>query len=295
MRRALAAAGVPQPAFRVVDAGDDVAAAVADVGLPAVIKPPTLSAGQGVIRVDDVADGPAIASRVRAIAAAMGRSDDRLLVEEYVEGAEVALEAMVGSGELVPLALLDKPEPLVGPYFEETIFTTPSRHPTELRQEIERTVALAVAALGLAEGPVHAELRLGSGGPLLIEIAARPIGGLCGRALEFGVFGTSLETVLVRHALRLPQSGLGPTAPATGVMMIPIPNSGRLVAVEGLDPARAVAGVTGIEITIPIGERVRALPEGNRYLGFIFGRALTPAEVEATLRRAHEQLTITIH
>jgi hypothetical protein len=294
MRRLFADAGVPQPAYRVVTTADDLGAAATDLGFPVVIKPVSLSASQGVIRVDRPGDLDETAQRVRHIAAESGRSDATLLVEEYVPGAEVALEAMVADGKLIPLAMLDKPDPLDGPYFEETMFITPSRHSPATQDAIVHVVDAATAALGLAEGPVHAEARLGPAGVRMLELAARPIGGLCSRALEFGMLGSSLETVLVRHALRLPQGGLDPAAPASGVMMIPVPREGQLGAIAGLDAARGVAGVTGVEITVPPGEQLRPLPEGNRYLGFIFARGLDPEAVEESLRRAHHALSIDV-
>jgi biotin carboxylase len=294
MRRLFASAGVPQPAFRVVTTADNIAAAAGELGFPVVIKPVSLSASQGVIRVDHPGAVDEVAQRVRLIAAASGRADATLLLEEFVPGPEVALEALVADGKLIPLAILDKPDPLDGPYFEETMFITPSRHPTTVQGEIAAAAAAAVAALGLAEGPVHAEVRLGPAGVRILEVAARPIGGLCSRALEFGMLGSSLETVLVRHALRLPQGGLDPAAPASGVMMIPIPGEGRLGAIGGLEAARRVDGVTGVDITVPPGEQLRPLPEGNRYLGFIFARGLTPAAAEESLRRAHQELTIEV-
>ncbi len=293
MRDLFEAAGVPQPDYRIVTETDAAAEAAAAIGFPVIIKPVSLSASQGVIRVDDADGVEPVVEQVRRIARAMGR-DSTLLVEEFIPGPEVALEAMLADGQLIPLAILDKPDPLDGPYFEETMLVTPSRHPAEAQDSIVSVVAAAAAALGLREGPVHAEARVGPDGVRILEVAARPIGGLCSRALEFGMFGASLETVLVRHALRLPQGGLDAAAPASGVMMIPIPKAGRLASVSGIDEARSVAGITGVEITVPLGERLRPLPEGNRYLGFIFARALQPLAVEDALRQAHGVLKIEV-
>lgn len=293
MRGLFAAAGVPQPDYRVVTTKDDAAAAAASIGFPVVIKPVSLSASQGVIRVDDADGVEPVVNQVRGIANAMDR-DSTLLVEEFIPGPEVALEAMLADGQLIPLAILDKPDPLDGPYFEETMFITPSRHPVETQDSIVGVVAAATRALGLREGPVHAEARVGPDGVRVLEVAARPIGGLCSRALEFGMLGASLETVLVRHALRLPQGGLNAAAPASGVMMIPIPKAGRLASVSGIEEAGATAGITGVEITVPLGEHLRPLPEGNRYLGFIFARALEPSGVEEALRQAHGALEIEV-
>ena len=294
MRRALAAAGVPQPEHRTVGPSDDSAAVAAEVGLPCVVKPLSLSASRGVIRADDPEAATAAAARVRGILAeAGGDPEGLLLIERYVPGAEVAVEGLLRAGSLEPLAVFDKPDPLEGPYFEETIFTTPSRLPVEIVAAVTRTTADACAALGLREGPVHAELRTDDGHLWMLELAARSVGGLCSRSLRFGV-GVSLEEVILRHALGLPLDDLGREAAASGVMMLPIPKAGVLKEVRGQAEARAVPGVTGLEISIARGKAVRALPEADRYLGFLFARGETPEQVERTLRTAHGQLEIVI-
>ena len=255
---------------------------------PFVVKATSLSGSRGVIRAETAADVAAVVPRVRAIAGGGG-----VLVEEYVPGAEVAVEGLLRSGSLDVLAVFDKPDPLEGPYFEETIYVTPSRHDADVLSDVEKTVQRACDAVGLVEGPVHAELRLAQGGSVLLEIAARSIGGLCSRTLRFGA-GISLEEVILRHALGLDAGELRRTKAASGVMMIPIPRSGVLRGVEGVDEARAVAGVEGVEITIPAGQQVAALPEGDRYLGFIFASGEAPDVVEQSLRDAHSHLKIEI-
>ena len=294
MRAALANAGVTQPAFRVADAGADVAALAADLGPPCVVKPVSLSASQGVIRADDPAAAAAAADRIRAILADAGEDPaGRLLVERYVPGVEVAVEALLEESALRVLAVFDKPDPLDGPYFEETIYVTPSRLPAPVLDALGAAIGAAARALGLVEGPVHAEARIADGGVVVLELAARSIGGLCSRALRFGV-GVSLEELILRHALRLPLDGLRREPAASGVMMLPIPADGVLREVRGLEAARAVAGVAGLEITVARGKRVRPLPEGDRYLGFVFARGLTPAVVENALREAHRRLDVVI-
>jgi len=298
MRRALAAAGVAQPEFAVATGDDDAGrAAAAEVGFPAVVKPVSLSGSRGVIRVDDANAASLMAKRVRVILADAGEDPDGpLLVERFVAGDEVALEGLLRAGRLETLALFDKPDPLDGPYFEETIYVTPSGLDGAAQARIEKTVAAAAAAIGLREGPVHAELRLPPGGaPIVIEIAARSIGGLCSRSLRFGA-GASLEELILRHALGLPLDDGATTREraASGVMMLPIPDTGVLRAVHGQDDARATPGVDGLEITVAAGRRVRALPEGDRYLGFLFARGDTPGAVEAALRAAHGRLTVVI-
>jgi biotin carboxylase len=291
LRRALAAAGIAQPRFAELPPGGDVAA----VGFPAVLKPAALAMGRGVIRADDAEAARAAERRIRKIVAAA--ADDPaapLLLEEYVPGVEVAVEALLRGGRMETLAVFDKPDPLEGPYFEETIYVTPSRLPEAAHTAAEHLVASAAAAVGLREGPVHAEVRLDGERMWLIELAARSIGGLCGRTLRFGL-GVRLEEVILRHALGLPLEGrLRREEAAAGVMMLPIPGAGTLREVTGQDEATAVPGISDIRITIPAGGRLVPLPEGDRYLGFMFARGRTPDEVEEALREAHARLRIGI-
>jgi biotin carboxylase len=280
MREALAVAGVSQPAF----GADPVA-----VGFPCVLKPLSRSGSQGVIRADTPEQAEAAAARIRAI---VQDADAEILVEEFVPGPEVAVEAILTDGVLELLAIFDKPDPLDGPYFEETIYVTPSRKPPETLAAIERTTAQAAAALGLTEGPIHAEMRLNPD-PVVLELAARSIGGLCSRSLRFGL-GVSLEEVILRHALGLDPGHLRREDRASGVMMLPIPRSGTLKEVRGQDEARAVPDVAGLEISIARGKPVQPLPEGDRYLGFLFAKADTPEQVEQALRTAHAKLIVDI-
>ena len=294
MRRALAEAHVPQPCFALLAAGADVPTAARKIGLPCVVKPLSLSGSRGVIRAEDPDRARAAAERVRGILAATGEpADVPLLLESYVPGAEVAVEGLLCSGRLEVLAIFDKPDPLEGPYFEETLYVTPSRLPAAVLVEVERITAQAVRALGLREGPVHAELRVPDQGVRVLELAARSIGGLCSRALRFGA-GVSLEQLILRHALGLGADDLARESVAAGVMMIPIPRAGTLVEVGGQAQARAVEGIDGLQITIPRGRPVVPLPEGDRYLGFLFARGLTAAAVERSLREAHARLRVRI-
>ncbi len=294
MREALAASNVPQPRYAVLPAGADLLDATGVTGYPCVIKPLSLSGSRGVIRADDAAQAGIAAARVREIMADAGEAADApLLLESYLPGAEVAVEGLLRSGRAQLLAIFDKPDPLEGPYFEETLYVTPSRLPAGAQAEIERITARAATALGLREGPIHAELRVDGPRISVLEIAARSIGGLCSRALRFGV-GVSLEELILRQALGLDADDLGRESMAAGVMMIPIPRSGTLVEVAGQEQARDVPGIGGLEITIARGRPVVALPEGDRYLGFLFAGGPTPEAVEAALREAHAHLRITI-
>ncbi len=291
MRDCLAAASLPQPAYRIVARDADVASAATEVGYPCVVKPISLSASQGVIRADDATQAAAAGVRARAI---LGDSPEPLLVESFVSGAEVAVEGLLLGGQLRVLVVFDKPDPMDGPFFEETIYVTPSRQSPSILAAIEATAARAAAALGLVEGPVHIELRLSATGVVtILELAARSIGGLCARALRFGA-GISLEEVIVRHALGMELDGLAREPEASGVMMLPIRSAGVLEGVSGQERARAIEGVVGIEIAIASGRPVIPLPEGDRYLGFIFARGPTAKMVEDALRRAEAALDVHI-
>jgi biotin carboxylase len=290
LRARLAAGAVAQPDYRVVSPGQSVAAAAAQIGYPCVVKPVSRSGSQGVIRVDDGVQASAAAERVRAIVG----PGEPILVEGFVAGAEVAVEALLVGGVLEVLAVFDKPDPLEGPFFEETIYVTPSRQPAGILASLAATVAAAATAVGLREGPVHAELRVGADGRLVvIEVAARSIGGLCARALRFGA-GVSLEEVIVRHAVGAGLGGLRRETQASGVMMLPIRAAGVLEKVSGQAEALAVEGVVGLEITMSAGRAVVPLPEGDRYLGFVFARGPTPADVELALRRAEAALDVVV-
>ncbi|MEX0873970.1 MAG: ATP-grasp domain-containing protein [Actinomycetota bacterium] len=293
-RIVLSDAGLDQPAHRVVTVDGDVKFAAAAVGYPCVVKAIGLAGSRGVIRANNPDQLASAAMRVTSIIAPDGDEEiEPFLVEGYVPGLEVAVEGLLRSGSLEVLAIFDKPDPLEGPYFEESIYVTPSRLPASKQDAVVETVARACRAMGLVEGPIHAEVRLPDDRPLVLEIAARSIGGLCSRVLKFGA-GISLEEVIVRHGLGLELGDLQRSGSASGVMMIPIPKTGALKSVEGIDDARAVAGVDGIEIMIPVGHDVVALPEGDRYLGFVFASGETPERVEASLRQAHFALGITI-
>jgi biotin carboxylase len=298
-RTTLAAAGVPVPAFHLHGLDEDPEAAARGATYPCVLKPLVLSGSRGVIRADDADAFVEAWRRIerilrgarrerRPVEGAAGR---QLLVEAFVPGAEVAVEGLLRGGALELLAIFDKPDPLDGPYFEETIYVTPSRHPPALQEAIARVTAGACRALGLSEGPIHAELRLPPDGPVILEVAARSIGGLCSRTLRFGA-GLTLEELLVAHAVGIPIARARRDARAAGVMMIPIPRAGILHGVGGLDAARAVPGVEDVVITAPAGRALQPLPEGDSYLGFLFARGDRPDEVERALRDAHARLRI---
>lgn len=298
-RETLRAARIPVPEFFAFPAADSLEKILARVNFPCVVKPLSLAASQGVIRADNAAEFRAAISRIRALLASPEIQATRepalgeLLVERYIPGREVAIEALLDRGHLRVLALFDKPDPLEGPYFEETIYVTPSRLAESQQSALRECAAAATRALGLAHGPVHAEFRVNADGPWVLEVAPRPIGGLCSRALRFGPSRISLEELLLRHALDLGGFDLEREEHASGVMMIPVPRGGIFERVEGIEEAERVPGVTEIRITARLKDYVAAWPEGASYLGFIFARAATPAEAEAALRAAHAKLQFT--
>jgi biotin carboxylase len=298
MRQRLAEAGVPCPAAQVFGADEDPVAVATRVAYPVVLKPLLLSTSRGVIRADDSDAFIAAFQRVRRLLARPELStaeaaSRQILVEPFVAGAEVALEGILRAGELTVLALFDKPDPLDGPFFEETIYVTPSRHPPPTQVAIRDVAARAAVAMGLREGPVHAELRLSDRGPQVLEVAARSIGGLCARTLRFGLAHTSLEEVVLGQVLgRAPPPAR--VDEAAGVMMIPTPRGGVLREVRGLIEARAVPLVEDVVISARPGEVLVPLPEGSSYLGFIFARGRDPAEVESALRSAYARLTVEV-
>ncbi len=294
-RQLLAKATVPIPRFVLRELDEDPATIAKSIAYPCVLKPVRLSASRGVIRADNPQSFASAHARLRAIladpetAAACGDRARQYLIEEFIPGYEVAVEGLVVNRRLHVLAIFDKPDPLDGPFFEETIYVTPSQVPTGLQKAITDCADRAVRALGITEGAIHAELRYNERGPWLIELAARPIGGRCSAVLRFGT-GVTLEEIIVRHALGMPIPSLQRERQAAGVMMIPIPRAGTLQEVRGVAQAKAVPLVEDVQITAHPGERLVPFPEGSRYPGFIFARGETPAMVEAALRDAHRRL-----
>lgn len=222
-----------------------------------------------------------------------------MIVETYVDGVEVAIEGLVRDGRLHVIALFDKPDPLTGPFFEESIYVTPSRLDAASQRAAIDAVSDAVSALGLRHGPIHAEVRMDGNVPVVIEVAARSIGGLCSQVIRLVCTDApkevrSLENVILRQACGLPLGAIQCFDPAAGVFMLPVPASGVLRSVTGIDGAMSVAGITGVSISVPIGERLTPLPEGDRYLGFIFARGEGPDVVDRALRAAGLHLSVDI-
>lgn len=273
---------------------NDAGSAALPLQFPVVVKARRLSASRGVIRADTPQALTQAVQWVRGIQAKADRDASQLglVVESFIPGREHALEGLLQDGRLHVLALFDKPDALDGPYFEETLYVTPSRLPLEAQDEIVLTVQRACELAGLSSGPIHAEMRVNEQGVWLLEIAARSIGGLCGRMLRHAL-GMSLEELILRDALRLPLPQQQHRE-AAGVMMIPIPRRGIFLGTHDLEAALQVAGISDIQITASPGQIIAPPPEGSSYLGFIFARRISPAAVESSLRQAHERLVFEI-
>jgi biotin carboxylase len=296
-RDRLAQAGLRGPRYFELGIDTYPVEAAENAPYPCVLKPLALSASRGVIRADDEAT---FLSAFRRIAAMLDRIEDPgaaerrgILVEEYIPGSEVALEGLITDGSMRTLALFDKPDPMEGPYFEETIYITPTRFPLPVREAVVEQTAAAARAIGLDHGPIHAEMRVNESGVTMLEIAPRSIGGLCSRALRFAD-GATLESLILRHALGEDVSAIERESRASGVIMLPIHGSGTLRRVSGVDAAARVPGIEEVKITIPVGQRVVPLPEGARYLGFVFARGERPSDVEEALRQAQHKIVFDI-
>ncbi len=295
-RAQLAKAGVPVPRHWRLDLRRPLATQIEDVRFPCVLKPVALSASRGVIRANNVAEFTHAAVRIQVLLARAGLHDaeerETILVEEFIPGFEVAVEGLLTHGQLEILTIFDKPDPLDGPYFEETYYITPSRLDAPTQQTLLETISAACAAYGLREGPIHAECRINEQGVWILEVAARTIGGLCGRLLRFGT-GSSLEELVLLHALG-ERPALNKEAGGAGVLMIPIPQAGILRRVEGISAAEKVPYIEEVVIDVREGYELVPLPEGASYLGFIFARAPSAAQAEAALRAAHACLQVVV-
>jgi len=293
-RRLLQSGGLNCPDFYHLGNGAQAATLAPPLRFPVVVKARRLSASRGVIRADTPHAYTQAVQWVRGIQVKADRDAAKLglVVESFIPGHEHALEGLLQDGRLRVLALFDKPDPLDGPYFEETLYVTPSRLPQAKQDDIAQTAQRACELAGLTSGPVHAEMRLNEQGIWLLEIAARSIGGLCGRILKHAL-GMSLEELILRHALNrpLPQTQ---HAEASGVMMIPVPERGIFHGAQNLEAALQVAGISDIQITASPGQVIAPPPEGASYLGFIFAQGMSPLAVESSLRLAHQRLVFVI-
>lgn len=303
LRTALSVSRLPSPGYKLFDIAqseDDLRVIGDSMKYPVVLKPRGLSGSQGIIRADSCIEFTEAFSRIKGILESENSREEcaadlltSILVEDYVSGPEFALEGVLNRGDLTVLALFDKPDPLIGPFFEETIYVTPTRYSDDVQVQIISTVQSACRNLGLTHGPVHAEVRLEKNEVFLIDLAGRSIGGLCARTLSFGS-GLSLEEIILTHAVGDDINQLNRESLAAGVMMIPIPAAGIFQKVSGVDKAEKINGIESVSIIPTSGDEVIPLPDGNEYLGFIFGKGKNPQTVEKSLREAHDQLDFEI-
>ena len=289
-RRLLQSGGLNCPNFYHCRDDAQTATLIAPLQFPVVVKARRLCGSRGVIRADTP---QAFTQAVQWVHDIQVRADRDaailgIVVESFIPGREYALEGLLQDGKLRVLALFDKPDPLDGPYFEETLYITPSRLPQAKQDEMAQTAQRGCEMTGLMSGPIHAEMRVNEHGVWLLEIAARSIGGLCSRVLRHAL-GVSLEECILRHALGLPLPQTRHDQ-ASGVMMIPIPGRGIFQGAHNLSGALHVPGISDIEITANPGQIVAPPPEGASYLGFIFAQGTSPAAVESSLRQAHQRL-----
>ncbi|OIO06615.1 MAG: hypothetical protein AUJ52_11900 [Elusimicrobia bacterium CG1_02_63_36] len=286
MREKFLAGGVRVPRF--ADAAERC-----PVPFPCVVKATTLSASRGVIRADGANEYSAAVTRVRALLQREGEPEAPIIVEAFLPGPEVALDGLLAGGKLRALALFDKPETPDGPFFPETLFVTPSRLPPAVQEEIRAEAQRASGALGLREGPIHAEFRVTPDGPVILELAARTIGGRCSGALRFGA-DASLEELVLRNALGLDDALLPREDSASGVCMINPDRPGIVERVDGLAEALAVEGIAEAVFPTRGSRALEPLPEGGQYAGFLFAKADTPEAVETALKTARGKITVVL-
>lgn len=289
-RQALKRAACNTPKFQIM-AIKDAADITLDIDYPVVLKPVSLSGSRGVIRANDYTEFVKAVQRIDSIldhSKQTGFERQHLLVEAYLDGPEFAIEGFMIEGTFHLLTIFDKPEPMAGPYFEETYYLTPSRLENKCKQTLINEMASCCKAYGLKHGPVHAEARITTSGPVLLELAARTIGGQCGQLIEFSLQQKLEQLVILGMSGRLPE--ITDKADAAGVLMIPITNSGLLKRVEGLTDAMQVNYIKDIEIHIREGYELVPLPEGSSYLGFIFAQAPNYEETFHALKSAYQKL-----
>ncbi len=263
---------------------------------PCVIKPLSSSASRGVMRVNNKQEFITACTRIKKIIADSATEFERnhILIEEYIDGVEVAFEGYLQNGKLFTLVIFDKPEPLTGPYFEETIYVTPCTLSSETQQKITQRIAEACKAYGLTTGPIHAELRINESDAWILEVASRTIGGDCARSLDTNTNNNfNLEELVISLAINKPVVTTPPKN-ARGVMMIPIKKAGILRRVEGLKSAREVKYIKQLDIIIREGNELIPLPEGNQYPGYIFAEAKTTRQVTQALKEAYQRLNFIV-
>ncbi len=292
LRKILQKQGIAQPRQFQISQSDDLFSK--EIEFPVIVKPSKGSGSLGVTLANDYQELEFSLEIVNNLVVTTNIDRQQIIVEEFIPGDEYAVEVLVEDFNPMILAVFEKPDPLDGPYFAETIYITPPRLDTENLTNLEDTVLKCIVALGVKEGPIHMELRLTPSFTWVpIDIAARSIGGNCSDALQFTA-AESLEELILKNVFAHKLSGITREHQASGVYMIPITKAGTLKQVDGIDEANKVRFVNKIEITLATGSKVLPLPYDNQYLGFIFAKAPTTTAVEKALREAYAQLDIKI-
>lgn len=265
-----------------------------EIPFPVVVKPSKGSGSIGVTKAQNQQELTKSLITVQDVIAKMTISNQCIVVEEYIPGVEFAVDILVTDGKLHVLVIFEKPDPLVGPFFAETIYVTPPHLTDSQLEALHSVIQKCIRALSINNGPLHLELRLTSANDWVpIDIASRSIGGNCSNALAFAS-NTSLEELIIQNALGLEVINTQRERRASGVYMIPAETLGTLVAVHGVEAALKVRFVEDIQITVKPGTKTVPLPFDNQYLGFIFAKAPGAKTVEKALRTARALLEIEV-
>ncbi len=211
--------------------------------------------------------------------------DQDLVIEEYIDGKEYALEGTIINSELKKIVIFDKPVEYKHPYFEESIYITPSELSSEAEKRVVSIVDKACKKIGLEDGPVHVEFKINENQIFIIEINPRMIGGLCSRCLSFGLFKVSLEEIILHAFMNNELKNIELLNNYVGVLMIPTPKSGKFISINK-EELENIPNISNVEITVPEGSDLLEPPYGDKYLGFAFSQGIDKKTVNESLLTA---------
>ena len=211
--------------------------------------------------------------------------DQDLVIEEYIDGKEYALEGTIINSELKKIVIFDKPVEYKHPYFEESIYITPSELSSEAEKRVVSIVDKACKKIGLEDGPVHVEFKINENQIFIIEINPRMIGGLCSRCLSFGLFKVSLEEIILHAFMNNELKNIELLNNYVGVLMIPTPKSGKFISINKKE-LENIQNISNVEITVPEGSDLLEPPYGDKYLGFAFSQGIDKKTVNESLLTA---------
>ena len=245
-----------------------------------VLKPIYGTASKSVIKVESFQENKAEVEKLM-----QDCSDQDLIIEEFVDGSEYALEGNLINSELNKIVIFDKPINYKEPYFEESIYIAPTEIPDKTQKEIVNLIGKACKKLGLENGPVHVEFKIHNKEIFIIEINPRMIGGLCSRCLSFGLFKTSLEEIALHAFLNNELKSIDLLSNFVGVLMIPTPISGKFISINK-NELESIPNVSGVEITVSENSNLLEPPFGDKYLGFVFSQGDSKEKVMESLTLA---------